>query len=1036
MNIQSQILSPQIIVIGLLLLAVSLIAEAQTNFVIPYRVETAHGVRDKLLTGVHPNATYCIDASIFLNFDDGTTVREQELPPPPPDPVDLDLRLKDSRSGAGACFGNGLAEDIRGYSTPERLDTFIVSYRSTVANSIGHPITFYWPVGINLVCDSIKITSPTEARRRMDTTTFVLLSNPELNTMRIIKYGSKPYPAQPPLKAITYSPVKDSALTNLTPELIWSFVQSAISYNYQVALDENFTSIVIDDSTRNHQVIKLVNLPFFNKKYFWRVRARNQYGYGPFSNTTSFITPSIPVPILVSPDSNANNLSRPINLRWKKASGISRYHVQVSNDIGFSQLVVNDTAVVDTFRQISVIASGKTYFWRVRAVSGGEYGIFTGIRQFSLRLYKPAAPELVFPTNRDTGITPVTTFRWKPTLDPAIYHIQVASDTNITNIIFQDSTITDTTRTVSLSPLTTFFWRVRAKNDSGATNSAIWRFRTRVPVPAVPNLLAPANNDTNSLLSPTLIWRSVQYATDYEIEVALDNSFTNIVYTNTNVTDTLQQIPTLISYIQYYWRVRAKNYVGTSSYSSIWNFKTILTPPEAVTLLLPTNNSIDIITNPTIQWSQAIRGVLYQYQVDTAITFAEPLFEDSSFSGLFKQIGPLELDKKYYWRVRSWNRTGYGVYSNVFNFRTVGLPKPVTPVLLEPRNMAPNISLRPTLQWDVALNAEVYFLEVSRDSIFSLANRVLLDTSLIINERQIGLLLEKTRYFWRVRAKNKAGISEWSPVWSFRTYGDEPANWLTSFVVFETGIARDTIRFGIHPNATHGIDNALGEYMLPPVEPGYFDARWVSPPRRPGILGEGLRLNYLPFTSFTQIDTYKVSFQPGTGSYPVTIRWNNLFFKNVCDSIKLRDEIGGFTVNVRMDLDNSVQITNSAVKTLLITKWGARPLNIKIESNKIPDDFVLYQNYPNPFNPNTNIRFSIKNSSRATIVVYNALGEYIATLTDNYFMPGTYSVEWNPSASIGYAQQGGSGRVVASGVYFVKMTTDKYSAVQKMILLR
>lgn len=1028
MNFQNQILFPKIIAIGLLLFAISIIAEAQTNFVIPYRVETAHGFRDKLLTGIHPNATYCIDVGVVLDFDDGTRVIEQELPPPPPDPVDLDLRLKDSRSGAGACFGNGLTEDIKGYTTPERVDTFMVNYRSTVANSIGHPMIFYWPVGINLVCDSIKITSPTEARRRMDTTTFVLLSNPELNLMRIIKYGSKPYPAQPPLKAITYSPVKDSILTNLTPELIWSFVQSAISYNYQVALDENFTNIVIDDSTRNHQVIKLVNLPLFNKKFFWRVRARNQYGYGPFSNTTSFITPSIPMPTLVSPDSNASNLPRPINLRWRKISSIPRYHLQVANDIGFSQLVVNDTAVVDTFKQISAIKSGATYYWRVRAVSGGEYGNFSNTRPFSLRLYNPAVPELIVPAHRDTGITPVTTFRWRQALDAATYHIQVASDTNITNIVFQDSTLTDTTRTVSLSPLTTYFWRVRAKNDLGATNSSVWRFRTRVPVPSVPILVAPVNNDTNALLSPVLVWTAVQYATEYELEVALDNNFTNRVYSNTNITDTSQQIPTLTSYIQYYWRVRAKNYVGIGNYSTVRNFITILTPPEKVTLMSPLNNSVDIIVNPTIQWSQAIRGVLYQYQVDTSITFTEPLFEDSSFSGMFKQIGPLELDKKYYWRVRSWNRTGYGVYSDVFNFRTVGLPKPVTPVLLEPRNMAPNISLHPTLQWDVALNAEVYFLEVARDSIFSLANRVLLDTTITINERKIGLLIEKTRYFWRVRAKNKAGISDWSTVWSFRTYGDEPANWLTSFVVFETGIARDTIRFGVHPNATHGIDNALGEYMLPPVEPGYFDARWVSPPRRPGILGEGLRLNYLPFTSFTQIDTYRVSFQPGTGSYPVTIRWNNLFFKNVCDSIKLRDEIGGFTVNVRMDLDNSVQITNSAVKTLLLTKWGARPLNIKIESSKIPDDFVLYQNYPNPFNPTTNIRFSIKNSTRAVLTVYNSLGEYIATLTDNHFFPGTYSIEWNGKDM--------NSQGVPSGVYFVKMNTEKYSTVQKIMLIR
>lgn len=1021
------------IVIGLLLLTVSLIAAAQTNFIIPFRGESALNARGNLKAGVHPNATYCIDVGINLNFTDGTSVVEQELPPPPPDPVDLDLRFIDSRIGVRACLFNGLVDDIKAFPVAVGLsDTFVINYRSSVENlsgvKIGFPIKIYWPVGINLICDSIRITSPASVRMRMDTTSFVVLSDPDFAILRIVKTGSKPYPEQPPLKALTYSPVKDSALKDVTPELIWSFVQSAISYNYQIALDENFTNIVIDDSTHKHQVIKRTNPLGYGKKYYWRVRARNQYGYGIFSNVNSFITPQLPVPTLVSPDSAAVNITRPINFRWRKPVAVPRYHLQVANDINFTQIVINDTAIVDTFKLISLIPSGRTYFWRVRSSAEGNYGVFSNFRTFSLRLYKPAVPELLQPAHRDTGISPVTTFRWKSTLDARSYHIQIASDTNITSVVFQDSTITDTSRIISLNPLTTYFWRIRAKNDSGITNSAVWRFSTRIPVPAVPSLVSPANSDTNTLLLPTLIWKSVQYAAQYELEVALDNNFTNKVYSNTNITDTTQQIPSLISYIQYYWRVRAKNYVGIGNYSTIWNFKTILTPPESVALLSPLNNTKDVIANPTIQWQSAIRGVLYHYQVDTVNTFAEPLFEDSSHSGLFKQIGPLGLDKKYYWRVRSWNRAGYGDYSEIFNFITVGLPKPVTPVLKEPSNFAPNISLNPTLRWEVSLNAEVYFLEVARDSIFSPANRILLDTNVSRNERKIESLAEKTRYFWRVKGKNKAGISEWSLAWSFKTYGDEPANWLTSFVVFETGIARDTIRFGVHPNATHGIDNALGEYMLPPVEPGYFDARWLSPPSRPGILGEGLRLNYIPFRSFTQIDTYRVRFQPGIGSYPVTIRWNNLFLRNVCDSIKLRDEIGGFTVNVRMDLDNSVQITDEAVKTLLLVKWGARPLNVKIESNSIPDGFVLYQNYPNPFNPTTNIRFSIKNSTRAVLAVYNTLGEYITTLTDNYFVPGTYSVEWDGKDM--------NSQSVPSGVYFVKMNSDKYIAVQKMVLLR
>lgn len=1015
------------------------ISIGQTQFYVPLRITDSLRVGSgSIWYGVHPNASYCIPDTV--TFTDGKIFREQEEPPPPPSAI-YDIRFVNLNFGADTCLGQGVAADIRKYTAPNQIDTFRI--RLQLGSGI-RPFIFSWPAGLNAICDSMKLFEEVSGivffNTNMLTSTRYRLTLP-LNSARIIKYGVKSSPAAPPVATPLYRPGNGNINVFPKPVLFeWDGAYGALQYFLEIASDTNFNNIVridtVDISTQTPfnpgtAVSKDLN---YQTKYFWRVRSKNNFGISPYSVIYSFTTvmPVVPpAPKLVYPDSGLGNVSKSPLMRWRITDRTDQYHLIVSTDTGFTiaNIVLNDSTIVDTSKQISSLKGGTIYYWKVRARNISGYGAYSSRFFFTTILPNPPTPSLLSPVNNDTARAINPTLSWSVSEDAEYYNLQVATDQNFSTIVINDSLITTTSKQVNLAYYTNYYWRVKAKNATGSSSfSSIWQFKTIIVIPAKPVLSIPANNDTNITLTPTLVWNAVQYASTYELNAASDQNFTVIVYTISNLTSTSQQIPALESDKIYYWRVRATNYAGTGLYSDVWNFKTILTPPEKVTLISPLNNALDIIANPTIQWGSTVRGVRYHYQVDTVNTFAEPLFEDSSYSELFKQIGPLGLDKKYYWRVRSWNRTGYGIYSDSYNFRTVGLPKPATPVLKEPKNLAPNISLNPTLKWDFALNAEIYFLEVARDSIFSLANRVLLDTTILTNERKIGSLLEKTRYFWRVRAKNKAGMSDWSLGWNFKTYGDEPANWLTSFVVFETGIARDTIRFGVHPNATHGIDNSLGEYMLPPVEPGYFDARWIGPPRRAGILGEGLRLNYLPFTSFTQIDTYKVSFQPGVGSYPVTIRWDNLFFKNVCDSIKLRDEIGGFTVNVRMDVDNSVQITNEAVKTLLVTKWGARPLNVKIESNKIPDDFVLYQNYPNPFNPTTNIRFSIKNSTRAALMVFNALGEYICTLTDNYFIPGTYSVEWNPSTS--------SGQVHASGVYFVKMSTDNFTAVQKMILLR
>ena len=47
-----------------------------------------------------------------------------------------------------------------------------------------------------------------------------------------------------------------------------------------------------------------------------------------------------------------------------------------------------------------------------------------------------------------------------------------------------------------------------------------------------------------------------------------------------------------------------------------------------------------------------------------------------------------------------------------------------------------------------------------------------------------------------------------------------------------------------------------------------------------------------------------------------------------------------------------------------------------------PDKFVLAQNYPNPFNPSTVIEFVVPQSGRATLKVYNLLGQEVAALFD------------------------------------------------------
>jgi len=102
-----------------------------------------------------------------------------------------------------------------------------------------------------------------------------------------------------------------------------------------------------------------------------------------------------------------------------------------------------------------------------------------------------------------------------------------------------------------------------------------------------------------------------------------------------------------------------------------------------------------------------------------------------------------------------------------------------------------------------------------------------------------------------------------------------------------------------------------------------------------------------------------------------------------------------------------------------------------IDNNRpgvIPSSFSLGQNYPNPFNPTTEIRFSLTNRDHATLEVFNIAGERVVALADGIFSSGEHRISWDGSSQ--------TGNVVASGIYFYRLTTSEGSLTRKMALVK
>lgn len=81
-----------------------------------------------------------------------------------------------------------------------------------------------------------------------------------------------------------------------------------------------------------------------------------------------------------------------------------------------------------------------------------------------------------------------------------------------------------------------------------------------------------------------------------------------------------------------------------------------------------------------------------------------------------------------------------------------------------------------------------------------------------------------------------------------------------------------------------------------------------------------------------------------------------------------------------------------------------------------PVEFELSQNYPNPFNPSTRIEYALPHPGHVRLMVYNVLGQLVATLVDEERPAGRFAVEWNGT--------GLNGNVLGSGVYFYTMVAQ------------
>ena len=540
------------------------------------------------------------------------------------------------------------------------------------------------------------------------------------------------------------------------------------------------------------------------------------------------------------------------------------------------------------------------------------------------------APSLVSPANGASSVPAPTALVWNSALTATGYRLQVSSNSGFTALVVDDSTITDTTKTVSgLINQTTYYWRVRTINAAGGSQfSASRSFTTLV---AAPTLLFPGNTATNVPVSARLAWARITGAPGYFVQVGTNQNFTSgVAYSDSTITDTTTVATGLSPTTTYYWRVRMRDGGAGGPFSTVWSFTTSVAVAPVPTLLSPVNNAIDVSTSALLRWARSAGAASYRLQVGTDSTFASGIvLNDSTIADTTRQVTGLANLTRYFWRVNAKNAGGTSAYSSAYAFRTAA-PGPNAPALNSPANLASAQPTTLTFTWSAVSGATEYHFQLATDSTFA-GGFVKNDSTLTTNSRSVVGLAVYTKYFWRVRAKNAGGFGAYSESWSFMTAMPLPAQVQLAGPASGATVDHDTVTVSWHPSS-------------PSVEIYWIDHALDS--------------------QFTFVGT------DSTADTSVVIR-QLVVNKTYYWRVRARNA-GGWS-------------PYSDVRSFDVVVADVPG------QNGVPKSFAVSQNYPNPFNPTTMISGQWPVTSVVRLSVYDVLGREVAVLANGQYPAGTYT---------------------------------------------
>jgi hypothetical protein len=419
-------------------------------------------------------------------------------------------------------------------------------------------------------------------------------------------------------------------------------------------------------------------------------------------------------------------------------------------------------------------------------------------------------------------------------------------------------------------------------------------------------------------------------------------------------------------------------------------------------------------------WDTVTFAKKYQIQIASDTLFKTIIYSGDSKDDSSYVPSALEIDKKYFWKVRAIADKDTSDWSSIWSFTTnLGAA-----ILISPPDSSVNLPLTDTLRWDAPKAANKFHLQVAKDLNFT--NLIVDDSTLVLKKYEITGLETNTTYYWRAKFYINGIQGIWSLPWHFTTNvgnvtlvspADSTINQPVTVDLVWSG-PQFADKFNVQVSTDANFSNLIVNDTLKAFKRTVSGLQHNRQYRwRVRMFTGNIVSDFVPFWVFnTCVDT-AVLVQPSKNQeevdIKVTFKWNKAdgaeFYlfqlatdKNFADMIYQKDSIV------------ATETTYGTLDTGKVYYWRVKAKFKKIEAAwselwtfatrgeriGVDEQYISETNdvavFPNPFSGTTTIKYLVKDYEKVTLKIIDLSGFVIDVPVDAYQNAGIYEIRINP----------------------------------------